>query len=114
MDRTDFGRFLMVAVLAAAVTCLVPGCSPRNDAGGPSQSRSEPAPRSPLEIECERELLYLDSLIESRRRDRDFPPAALAEAIELRRSAAELILDEELELALELLDEAIALLRESK
>jgi hypothetical protein len=41
----------------------------------------------------------------------DAPTAVLAEAVELRQSAAELILDEEFELALELIDEAIALLR---
>ena len=55
-------------------------------------------------------MLYLDSLIELRRRTVGFPAAAMVEATELRRSAMELILDEEYELALELIDEAIALL----
>jgi hypothetical protein len=55
-------------------------------------------------------LFYLDRVIESRRRDPGVDAAALAEAIELRRSVMELILDEEYELALELIDEAVAIL----
>jgi hypothetical protein len=105
-------RFLWAVTIATVIFCYGAGCSPRNDASGSSHLQTSLEPESPLEVECERELLYLDSLIESRRRDRDFPPAVLAEVIELRQSAAELILDVEFELALELMDEAIALLRE--
>jgi len=96
------------AVCAIAATVVTgSGCSPRSDATGDAGSLSQ---KSPLEIQCERDLLYLDSLLESRRRTGDFPAAAMAEATELRRTAMELILDEEYELALELIDEAIALL----
>jgi len=103
---------LALAAFAVTVSCVVPGCSPRNDRPGSPPPQSDPATRFSLEIECERELLYLDNLIESRRRDPGFQPGALAEAVALRQSAAELVLDEEFELALELIDEAIALLRE--
>jgi hypothetical protein len=98
--------FAAVCVLAAVVVSGS-GCSPRSQSPGDAGFVSQ---KSPLEKECERELLHLDSLLESRRRTADFPAAAIAEATELRRSAMELILDEEYELALELIDEAIALL----
>jgi len=101
-------------VLVTAVVCLLAaaavtgsGCAPRSDSSGDAGSYSQ---ISPLEKECERELLYLDSLIESRRGTPDFSAVAVAEAVELRQSALELILDEVYELALELIDEAIALL----
>ena len=104
--RAPLLGFAVVCAIAATVV-TGSGCSPRSDSSGDVGSYSQ---NSPLEKECERELLYLDSLIESRRRTAGFPPAAMAEATELRRSAMELILDEEYELALELIDEAIALL----
>ena len=104
--RAPLLDFAVVCAIAAAVV-TGSGCSPRSDSPGEAGSYSQ---NSPLEKECERELLYLDSLLESRRRSADFPAAAMAEAAELRRSAMELILDEEYELALELIGEAIALL----
>jgi hypothetical protein len=88
-----------------------PGCSARNVSS--DVSAAELQSDSSLEIECERELVYLDTLIEATRRDRLFPPALLAEAIELRRAAGELFLTDEFELALELIDEAVALLKGS-
>jgi len=107
MDKR--ARLLEFTVVCAIAAALVTGsgCSPRDDLPGESGTYSQ---KSPLEKECERELLYLDSLIETRGRIPDFSAAAMAEATELRRSAMELILDEEYELALELIDEAIALL----
>ena len=85
------------------------GCSPRNSS---SRARSqELRAQSPLEQECGRELLDLDTLIENKRRDRSFPAAVLAEAIELRRAAGELFLSDDFELALDLIDEAISLLK---
>lgn len=102
-------RFLWAVTTATTIFSYGTGCSPRNDASPHPKASFET--ESPLEFECERELLYLDSLIESRR-DGRIPPAVLAEVVELRRSAVELILDEEFELALELIDEAIALLRD--
>jgi hypothetical protein len=110
MTKPDIPRILSSAALVVAVGVFAPGCSPRTDSSG--LSRADVAPKSPLEIECDRELLYLEGLLEARRRDHDFSVAALAEAYELKQSAAELILDEEYQLALELIDEAIALLRE--
>jgi hypothetical protein len=55
-------------------------------------------------------LLHLDSLIESRRGSPGISAADVAEAVELRRIAEELFLEEEYDLALELIEEAIALL----
>jgi hypothetical protein len=110
MTKPDIPRILSTAALVVAVGVFAPGCSPRTDSSGLSQA--DAVPKSSLEIECERELLYLEALLESRRRDHDFPAAVLAEAYELKQSAAELVLDEEYKLALELIDEAIALLRE--
>jgi hypothetical protein len=116
MDGTEIRRIVAIAALCAAVAAAVPGCSPRTDSSRESQSGSAAgaevgiALKSPLEFECEQELLYLDSLIESRRDDPGFAAAALAEAVELKRTATELILEGDFELALELIDEAIALL----
>lgn len=98
---------LAVASLIAAAAVTGPGCSPRGDSLGKPGSLSQ---KSPLENECERELLYLDRLIESRRGVPDFPAVAMAEAVELRRLAVELILEEEYTLALELIDEAVTIL----
>jgi len=112
--RTPLLEIAVAAAAAAAVAALVAagalnlaGCSPRADS---SDSRPSSTQKSPLETECERELLYLDGLIESRGSSRNFPAAALAEAIELRQAAVELMLVEDYELALELIDEAISLL----
>ena len=110
MTKPDIPRILSAAALVVAAGVFAPGCSPRSDSSG--LSPADAVPKSPLEIECERELLYLEELLDSRRGDHDFPVAALAEAYELKQSAAELFLDEEYRLALELIDEAIALLRE--
>lgn len=107
MDKRASLLGLAVACAVTAAVLTGSGCSPRSDPSGGTSTLSQ---KSPLEKECERELLYLDSLLESRRRSADFPPAAMAEATELRRTAMELILDEEYELALEMIDEAIALL----
>ena len=110
MTKPDIPRILSAAALVVAVGVFAPVCSPRSDSSGLSQA--DVVAKSPLEIECERELLYLEELLDSRRGDHDFPVAVLAEAYELKQSAAELFLDEEYRLALELIDEAIALLRE--
>lgn len=107
MIKPDTRRIVPAAAVVAAVIVMAPGCSPKTEFPG------EVAPDSPLEIECARELVYLDGLLETRRLERGFSPAVLAETYALRQSAAELILDEEYELALELINEAIALLRES-
>lgn len=88
----------------------LPGCS----AGyGEGWTDAGPPTSPALEIECERELLYLDTLIETRGADRRVGADALAEAVELRRVAGELFMDGEFELALELIEEAVALLEGS-
>jgi hypothetical protein len=112
MDGIEIRRIVAIAAfcVCAALTAAGPGCSPRNDSSRDSGAEVSIAPKSPLEIECEQELLYLDSLIESRRRDAGFAAAALAEAVELRRTAMELMLEGDFDLALEFIDEAIALL----
>lgn len=104
------------AILIAAFLVLSgPGCASH----GPTRSPDSASPaggdagKSHLEHECERELLYLDERIETSTRSAVLPAAILAEAVELRRSAAGLMLDGYYELALELIEEAIALLRES-
>ena len=107
MDKRPRVPVIAVVCLIAAAAVTGSGCAPRSDSSGDAGSSSQ---KSPLEKECERELLYLDSLIESRRENPDFSAAAIAEAVELRRSAVELILVEVYELALELINEAIAIL----
>jgi hypothetical protein len=62
------------------------------------------------ELECEHSLQTLDELIAVRSRDESFSSVALAEARELRRSAGDLFLSGEYELALALAREAIELL----
>ena len=106
-NRVPLFDLVVAALLAVSTPLAGTGGAPRSDSQGSSPSYSQ---KSPLELECERELLYLDRLIESRRRDPGVDAAALAEAVELRRSVIELMLDEEYELALELIDEAVALL----
>jgi hypothetical protein len=103
MKQTGNQRRWTLAAVTAVIVLTVTGCTPRFDSS-----------QSPLKTECERELFYLDDLIESRSRNSDFPAAALAEAVELRKTAAELMLEDDYELALELIDEAIALLRDAR
>ena len=98
---------VVVAFLAATTPLAGTGCAPRSDSQGDSASYPQ---QSPLELECEQELHHLDGLIESRRRDPGADAAALAEAVELRRSAMGLMLDEDYELALELIEEAVSIL----
>jgi hypothetical protein len=107
MDKR--ARLLCVAVTAAvlAVTAAGNGCSPKNDSSGDAVSYLQ---KSPLEKECERELLRLDGLIESHGESPGNSAADVAEAVELRRIAVELFLEEQYDLALELIEEAIALL----
>lgn len=105
--RVPLFDLAVAALLAVATPLAGTGCAPRSDSQGSLPSYPQ---KSPLELECERELLYLDSLIESRRRDPGVNAAALAEVVELRRSVMELMLDEDYELALELIDEAVSIL----
>lgn len=112
MASTNARSAPWMAVLFAVVLGIGSGCSSHS-----AFSENPPQPLEadfPLEIECERELVFLDTLIEARRGDRRVPEAALAEAVELRRTAADLFLDGEYRLALELIDEAVSLLKGSE
>jgi hypothetical protein len=103
---------ILIAVLLvlSGAGCASNGPTPPAGSAAPA---GENAGKSPLEEECERELLYLDERIEMSARSAVLPAAVLAEAAELRRSAAGLILDGHYELALEMIEEAIVLLRET-
>ncbi len=80
---------------------LTHGCSPRY---ADTSYHSD-------ETLCEQSLQQLDALIENKTGDPSLSPGAVAEAKELRRAAAGLYLNGDFELALELIDEAFALLR---
>lgn len=108
MIRFNKCWILWAAVTAAAALVCWPGCSARTTSSGVSVTELE-TDRT-IMVECERELRYLESLIETKRRDRDFSAAVMAEVIALRHAAGELFFDGEYELALELIDEAISLL----
>jgi len=98
-----------------ALTVIVPvglaACSARYDSTG--FPPAGPRVSSPLEIECERELVHLDTLIEAKRLDERVRAEVLAEAVELRRAAGELFMQGEFELALELIEEAVSMLGET-
>ncbi len=115
MDKTNSYRRTIVIVSAATMILSGTGCSSRKSAsstGNGPEISYEIGQTTSLESECERELLYLDKLIESRRGSGNLSAAVFAEAVELRRAATGLLLDEQYDLALEMIDEAIALLRE--
>jgi hypothetical protein len=106
----------MIVIVSTATMILGgTGCSTRKSAGLSGNNLDisyKSGQNTPLESECERELLFLDKLIESRRGAENLSAAVFAEAVELRRVAAGLLLDEQYDLALEMIEEAIALLRE--
>jgi hypothetical protein len=108
MIRFNQYWILWAAVMVAVALVCGPGCSART--ASPRVAATELESNRTLMVECEREFLYLGSLIETKRRDRDFPAVVLAEVIALRRAAGELFFDGEYELALELIDEAVSLL----
>ncbi len=90
------------AIVIMAVVVFACGCSPQYAHTSFQDT----------ETLCEQSLQQLDTIIENKADDPSFPPEALAEARELRNIAAELYLDGEIELALEMIDEAFALLRD--
>jgi len=65
-----------------------------------------------MEIACEMALLQLERLIEAKSRSGGVSAAMLAEAREVFRLGSELYLEREFELALEMVDEAIDMLKE--
>jgi hypothetical protein len=104
-------RISRLFALAVLVLLGLNTCSTRHDSAG--LSPADPRVNSPLEIECERELVHLDALIEARRMDGRLRAEVLAEVIELRRAAGELFMRGEFELALELVEEAVSMLEET-
>ena len=72
----------------------------------------DPPERDQAEIACEMALLELESLIEEKSAEKDVSAAVLAEAQELFRLGRELYLEREYELALEMVEEAIDILKE--
>jgi len=69
--------------------------------------------QSGLEFECEQELLHLDGLIALQSDDAAFPEHRLIEARALRDVAADLCMEGQADLALELIAEAALLLGNS-
>ena len=101
----------MTAIIVA-VFALVLGCSQ----GGRPPALGEPGiddDSNGLAFACERALEHLDSLLARSELDPTTTPDRLIEAKELRRSATDLFLDGEYELALEFVDEAISILGKS-
>ena len=112
-SSTDLAGGLVV-LLTAATLLYGPGCSFNRTASPPAAGTGTILKgESSLEYECERELLHLDELIRSTQDGPGRTGTALAEAVELRRVATGLMLDGDYGLALEMIEEAIALLRDS-
>jgi hypothetical protein len=65
-----------------------------------------------LEVACELALLELEQLIVKRSQQPDFPAALLIEARELHQLGQELYLEREYALAMEIIEEGIALVEE--
>ena len=82
------------------------GCSPR-------AASLRPSPEDPHSaLACERELVFVDTILARCDSDPSFPRGRLAEAKELRNMAVELYLERDFVLALELLAEAVSILKE--
>jgi hypothetical protein len=101
-------RLLRVPI-AAWIGLILFGCGPPAAGNGIS---SGPTDRDQIEIACEMALLQLERLIEERSRLGGVSVAMLAEAREVLRLGKELYLEREYELALEMVDEAIGMLKE--
>lgn len=102
-------RLAVALTTVAAIALSAPGCSP--GASGSGAVESDPAGNAAaLEFECEQGLQALDDAIERSAKDALVPAATLHEARALRTTAGELYLEAEFQLALELIDEALALL----
>lgn len=116
MTGSDIQRLFVAAAVAAAALFSTHACAPR---GGAARTYPEPDTTlagvvDELEYECEEELQRLDALIERRGTDLSVPAHVLHEARALRRTAGELFMSGEFRLALELVDEAFALLGDGR
>jgi hypothetical protein len=99
------GRNILVAVVIGWVLL---GCGPATHDKAPA----DPPERDHVETACEMALMELERLIEENSTERSVSAAALAEARELFRLGRELYLEREYELALEMVEEAINILKE--
>jgi hypothetical protein len=96
---------MALAAVAIATTVCLSGCSPKY--AQPEGSD----PQSSLEAQCGWSFAELDSMIDSRATEPHFPKERLVEARELRAAAFGLYVDGHYQPALDLIDEAISLLR---
>ena len=95
-----------VLVIVIAITFCACASQPAADS-----TTKSPQNQDPIEVACEIALVELEQQIE--RSQENVGAAALAEVRELYRFAKRLYLEREYELALELIDEALALLEET-
>jgi len=109
MTAPDHPSAVVGVAMVIALFLFAPGCSPgASGSGGPDD---DPAGIiDSLELECVQGLDALDAAIEKSSTDTQISPAALHEARALRETAGELYLEAHFQLALELIDEALALL----
>ena len=105
MRAPDHPSALTGVAIVIALFLFAPGCSP-----GAAGSGSPADDIETRELECERGLEALDAAIRRATGDTMVSAAMLHEARALRETAGELYLEAEFELALELIDEALALL----
>lgn len=96
-------------VVIGSVLLLAGSCSSGRPAAQPGVGAPEP---EPLRERCESTMLYLGRLIAARSLEPDFPPAILLEAKELYQAGMELYLEGDYDLALELVEEGIELVKE--
>ena len=110
MKKSDVPSRQWKTVIIVVIGSALLGC-----ASNPAPDESTPEVSIDVDrfqISCELALLRLERLIELRSSEADFPKAVLLEAIELHRLGKELYLEEEYELALEIIEEGIALVEE--
>ncbi len=99
------GRGTIAALLFLAVA--IAQCAPKN---APETSFDDEWEERYLEVTCEKNLSYLDRLIQERSVSERIPAALIVEAKEIFRLAESLYLEKEYILALELIDDAIKML----
>jgi len=110
MAAARHGRRAGAGSVCAALASLALGCAAGGGAPHAAYEATGSSALASVELECEHVLQTLDELIAVRSRDASFSSVALVEARELRRSAGDLFLSGEYELALALAREAIELL----
>ncbi len=102
-------RGIATLLLIGSALALAGACSSKRPAPEPTTGSSE---QDRLRVSCEFAILHLERLIAVRLEETDFPLAILLEAQELHQLGKELYLQGEYELALELIEDGIALVKE--